>query len=111
MTLAEDRSKDAILRVSQIKIEVDMKKKKGVPVGYKIKGWTYRGRWQERKTGKKRWKFRFDATKRRKAKSYGSHPKGRKISWSIRARQDVIKTGKGQYQTRMYGTKKLIKSK
>lgn len=82
----------------------------GVPVGYRIKGWTYRGRWQERKVGKGTWKFRFDATKHRAHKGYGSHPRGRKVSWRICGRQDVVKTGPGRYQTRFYGTKKLIRS-
>lgn len=87
------------------------KYKKGVPTGYKIPGWKYTGRWSETKTSPGRWKISFRATKKRKATSYGSHPKGRRIRWKINALQDVIKTGKGKYQTHMYGTKKLIKAK
>jgi len=52
---------------------------KGVPIGYKIPGWTYRGRWKETKVAPRKWKFSFRATKRRKAKGYGAHPKGRRI--------------------------------
>lgn len=84
--------------------------KRGVKVGYRIPGWTYRGRWSERKVAPGRWKISFKATKRRKAKGYGGHPKGRRIRWKINAYQDVIKTGKGKYQTHMYGDKKLVKA-
>ena len=85
--------------------------KRGVPVGYKIPGWTYRGRWREKKVAPGKWRFHFTATKRRKAKGYGGHPKGRKITWKINATQKVVKTGKGQYQTHMYGIKRLVKAK
>lgn len=83
---------------------------KGVPVGYKIPGWKYTGRWREKKTGIGKWKFDFKATKKRKAKSYGGHPRGRTVKWKINAIQSVVKTKKGQYQTHMYGKKKLLKS-
>ena len=88
-----------------------MKKRgrRGVPVGYKIPGWSYHGRWKERKVAPRRWKFHFQATKRRKSKGYGGHPKGRRITWDIKAKQKVVKTNKGEYQTSMRGTKKLIK--
>lgn len=82
---------------------------KGVPKGYKA-WWGYRGTWKETKVAPKTWKFSFHAGKKRKSKSYGSHPKGRRIRWKINGYQDVIKTGKGKYQTHFYGTKKLIKT-
>lgn len=85
-------------------------KKRGVKVGYKIPGWKYTGRWKENKIAPGLWSISFRATKRRKAKSYGMHPKGRRIRWKIEAFQDVIKTGKGKYQTHMYGKKRLIKA-
>ena len=83
---------------------------KGVPVGYKIPGWKYVGRWREKKVKPGKWIFDFKATKNRKAKGYGGHPRGRTIKWKINAIQTVIKTNKGQYQTRMKGKKYLLKS-
>ena len=82
---------------------------RGVRVGYRIPGWTYRGRWAERKVGPGRWRISFRATKNRKARGYGSHPRGRRIRWRIVGYQDVIKTGPGRYQTHLYGTKELMK--
>lgn len=86
------------------------KSKRGVPVGYKIPGWAYHGVWRETKTAPGTWRISFRATKNRKAKGYGGHPKGRRIRWKITAFQDVIKIGKGKYQTHMYGVKKLVKA-
>lgn len=87
------------------------KRKRGVPTGYKA-NWKYpHGRWRERKIGPGTWKFRFKSHKYRPSKGYGGHPKGRRITWSIRARQSVVKRGPGHYSTTMYGTKKLKKSK
>lgn len=88
---------------------LEYNKMSGVPKGFKHH-WAYRGRWREKKTGKGRWKFRFQATKRTKAKAMGPKP-GSRVSWQIKARQDVIKTRKGSYQTDMYGTKKLIRAR
>jgi hypothetical protein len=81
---------------------------RGVKKGYKA-NWGYRGTWKERKMGKRNWRFSFRATKKRKAKGYGSHPKGRRIRWKVDGYQDVIKTGKGKYQTHLYGKKKLVR--
>lgn len=85
-----------------------MKNRKGVKKGYKA-WWKYKGIWKERKKDKGVWNISFRAIKKRKAKSFGSHPKGRRIRWQINAFQDVIKTGKGKYQTHLYGKKKLVK--
>lgn len=84
------------------------KNRKGVNPGYKAR-WSYHGRWSEHKHKPGGWKFSFRATKQRKAKSYGTHPKGRRIRWRIQGYQDVIKTGKGKYQTHLYGKKRLVK--
>lgn len=78
----------------------------GVPEGYKH-NWTYRGRWNETKTGPKKWKFTFKATKKTKAGKGGPKP-GYKVHWKIKADQYAIKTNKGTYQTLMKGTKKLV---
>lgn len=83
---------------------------RGVPKGYK-EFWKYRGRWKERKLGKGFWGFTFKATKGRNSRSYGNYPRGSRFGWYIKARQYVIKTGKGRYQTIMKGTKRLIHSK
>lgn len=83
--------------------------RRGVKIGYYIPGWTYRGRWRERKLGRGIWRFSFKATKRRYAKSMGGHPLGRTIRWKINGYQDVVKTGLGRYQTHFYGKKKLVK--
>lgn len=85
-----------------------MVRKRGVPINYKA-FWHYNGVWKEKKIKPGNWNISFRATKNRKARSYGSHPKGRRIRWKIVAFQDVIKTKKGIYQTHMYGKKKLIK--
>lgn len=81
---------------------------KGVPAGYK-EAWKYVGRWREKKLRKGKWRFTFTATKRRRAKTYGSFGKGTKGAWKINAIQYIEKTGKGKYQTKMIGTKKPIK--
>ena len=77
----------------------------GVPKGYK-EFWGYRGKWIEKKLRKGLWRFVFIATKGRKAKSYGSFGKGTRGRWRINAYQDIVKTAKGKYQTRMYGYKR-----
>lgn len=82
-------------------------KSRGVPIGYP-ENWTYRGRWKERKLRKGLWGFDFKATKRRRANSYGSFGKGTRGRWKIVAVQDIVKTNKGEYQTRMRGFKKPI---
>lgn len=84
-----------------------MARGKGVPVGYK-EDWAYHGRWSERKIRKGLWRFRFRATKRRRARSYGSFGKGTKGAWRIKGVQRIIKIGKGQYQTVFDGTKRPI---
>lgn len=81
---------------------------RGVKTGYKA-WWKYKGVWKEKKVKPGNWKLSFRATKNRKAKSFGSHPIGRRIRWKIIGFQDVIKTKKGQYQTHLYGNKKLVK--
>lgn len=53
-----------------------------VKPGYK-ESWKYVGRWREKKLRKGLWKFRFQATKRRRAKSYGQFGKGTKGAWKI----------------------------
>lgn len=83
---------------------------KGVPTGYK-ENWAYHGRWTEKKLRKGLWKFTFRATKRRKAKSYGSFGKGTTGIWAIKGKQYIKKTGKGKYQTKFIGTKKPINFK
>lgn len=89
-------------------LQNNMASRKGVPVGYK-EAWKYTGRWRERKVRRGTWKFRFKATKRRRAKSYGSFGKGTTGAWKIRGIQYIRKTGKGQYQTDFRGTKKAMK--
>lgn len=74
------------------------KRNKGVKAGYR-EVWGYRGRWDETKLRKGLWKGRFRATKRRKARSYGSFGKGTKGEWFIWGKQKIIKTNKGEYQT------------
>lgn len=81
---------------------------RAVPVNYR-ENWAYRGKWSEKKIAPSKWAFTFTATKRRKAKSYGNMPKGTRGIWGIRALQYIEKTGLGEYQTKMIGTKKAIK--
>lgn len=83
---------------------------RGVPSGYR-EIWGYRGVWDETKVRKGLWKIRFRATKGRRAVSYGSFGKGTKGVWEIRAKQYIIKTGKGRYQTVLVGWKKPLKFK
>lgn len=82
--------------------------RKGVPPGYK-EDWAYRGRWSERKLKPGLWKFRFRATKRRKANDYGNFGKGTKGAWKINGVQYIKKTGLGKYQTDFIGYKKPLK--
>lgn len=80
---------------------------RGVPVGYK-EAWRYLGRWRERKVAPGKWKFEFRATKRRRARSYGSFGKGTTGKWKINGVQYIKKTGKGKYQTYLVGTKRNL---
>lgn len=85
------------------------RKNKGVPLGY-FESWNYQGRWNEKPikrlpNGRKVWKIRFKATKRRPAQSWGGFGKGTRGRWKIIAIQDIIKTGKGTYKTDMKGYK------
>ena len=70
-------------------------RKKGVPVNYK-ENWKYVGRWEEKKIRPKLWRFRFRATKRRRARSYGSFGKGTTGLWKINGYQRIRKTGLGE---------------
>jgi hypothetical protein len=84
-------------------------KKNATPKGYKHI-WGYHGVWKERKTSPSNWSFTFDASKGKKSKSYGSFKPGFRVKWKINAIQEAIKTGKGSYQTKMKGIKRLIKT-
>ena len=57
-------------------------RRRGVPVGYN-ENWKYVGRWSEKKIKPGIWRFRFRATKRRKARGYGSFGKGTTGAWDI----------------------------
>lgn len=81
---------------------------RGLPSGYRA-NWKYTGRWSEKKLRKGLWKFRFRATKRRRAKGYGNYGKGTTGAWKIKGVQYIRKTGKGQYQTDFIGTKRPMK--
>lgn len=90
------------------------KSRKGVPYGYKEKWKYYDEEWVEQKKKDHkgtRWDFRFKSKKIRPAKSYGSFGKGTKGIWEIKAKQYILKTGKGKYNTLMIGTKRPIKFK
>ena len=80
----------------------------GVPAGYR-EDWAYHGHWGERKLRKGLWKFNFNATKRRRANSYGNFGKGTKGAWRINGIQYIEKTGKGKYQTRFVGYKRPLR--
>ena len=88
---------------------MDMKQKKGVRKGYNHH-WKYTGRWDETKTGPGMWSISFKATKRKKSGLGGPKP-GTRIVWKIDGYQTAIKTKKGEYQTHLKGTKKLVKIK
>lgn len=76
-----------------------------VKVGYK-NIWGYHGRWTETKIKKGLWKFRFVATKNKRASRYGPIGFGDQIHWGFRrVNQKVRKTGKGKYQTVLTGLK------
>lgn len=83
-------------------------KRKGVPKGFKHI-WKYKGVWNEKKTRPGLWRFTFRATKGKKASRMGSFGVGTKGAWKINAVQYIKKTRKGQYQTKMVGTKKPLK--
>lgn len=80
----------------------------GVPPGY-TENWAYHGRWSEKKIKKGLWKFRFRATKRRRATTFGSFGVGTTGAWSIKGIQYIKKTNKGEYQTDFRGTKVPIR--
>lgn len=82
--------------------------RKGVPKNFKHI-WGYHGRWSERKVRPSLWRFKFVATKNKRARSMGNFGKGTKGAWNIKARQYITKTGLGRYQTTMVGTKRPIK--
>lgn len=87
-----------------------MTRKKGVPKGFQH-NWAYHGKWKEKKTAPGKWTFTFRATKGKKARYIKGAPgKGFKVGWRIKAKQYVIKTGRGKYQTYMKGRKQLIKA-
>jgi len=94
-------------KMAYYKQKYKRKKKFGVPIGYR-ENWKYVGRWRERKVAPGRWIFRFQASKGRKAKSYGSFGKGTTGSWYIKGIQRIKKTGKGRYQTDLVGTKRSL---
>jgi hypothetical protein len=71
--------------------------------------WAYRGKWFERKKKPGLWIFSFKATKNQKPRR-GVKP-GSRYKWRINATQTAVKTKKGRYQTKMVGTKRLIKSR
>ena len=70
--------------------------------------WKYRGIWDETKIAPRTWKIKFRASKGKKSSSYGGYGKGTKGIWDIKAKQYIVKTGKGKYQTTMIGTKKSL---
>lgn len=90
-----------------MKYHLSQKHQRGVPSNYR-EIWNYKGKWDETKLKKGLWKFRFVATKRRKANSYGSFGKGTTGAWKINGIQYIRKTGKGEYQTDFRGYKKPI---
>lgn len=65
--------------------------------------------WDETKKRKGLWKFRFRATKNRRAKGMGSFGIGTRGAWKIKGIQYIKKTGRGRYQTFLVGTKKPLK--
>lgn len=85
-----------------------MYKNKGVPKGF-VHDWTYRGHWHEKKIRPGLWRFRFRATKNRKADRMGSFGIGTKGAWKIKGTQYIRKTGRGKYQTDFIGTKRPLK--
>lgn len=89
------------------KLKYRRRRNLGVPAGYR-EVWGYRGVWDEKKLRKGLWAFQFRATKGRKSKSYGNFGRGTKGVWDIRAKQYIVKTGKGKYQTLMRGFKKPL---
>ena len=82
--------------------------KKGVPKGY-VHNWTYRGKWYEKKIGPGKWRVVFTATKNKKS-GKGGPGIGTNITWKFtNVKQTAKKIGKGRYQTRLTGIKKLAK--
>jgi hypothetical protein len=83
---------------------------RGVPKGYR-EVYGYHGRWDERKVGPRKWNFAFTATKRRDIRGRGGPQPGSHYRWKIDAVQDAWKTRRGEYQTFMTGTKRLVKAR
>lgn len=82
--------------------------RRGVPVKY-THNWSYRGHWRETKISPRDWNVDFRATKRTKAGGAGPPP-GFRVKWKIDAVQYARKTGKGTYETRLVGRKRLLSS-
>lgn len=82
---------------------------RGVPTGYQH-SWFYKGRWNERKVGRGRWKFRFRATKTRGGSSKGGFRRGQRIVWRISGYQTATKIGGRTYLTDFQGTKTVIRT-
>lgn len=83
------------------------KRNSSVPAGYE-ENWKYVGRWSEKKLRKGLWKFRFKATKRRRARSLGNFGVGTTGAWKINGIQKIRKTNKGEYQTDFQGYKRPL---
>lgn len=71
--------------------------------------WAYKGHWHEKKIAPGKWNISFKATKCQKPRR--GVPKGSRYKWRINAVQSAVKTKMGQYQTKMVGTKKLVKAR
>ena len=103
-------TKKGYAQAKALRKKLRKKRGRGVPAGYR-EIWGYKGVWDEKKLRKGLWKFGFKATKKRKSGSYGSFGKGTKGVWDIRGKQYIVKTGKGEYQTRLVGYKRPMKFK
>lgn len=79
---------------------------KGTKIG-NSQHWGYRGRWNETKVKPQNWRFKFTATKKQNRK--GHFPIKGRILWKINGYQAVVKTKNNQYQTVMWGKKRLLK--
>lgn len=71
--------------------------------------WAYHGSWYEKKVAPGRWYIDFKATKHQKPRR--GVPAGSRYTWKINAVQKATKLKSGRYQTRMIGTKRLVKAK
>jgi hypothetical protein len=88
-----------------------MKKRNGVPKGFKH-SWKYSdSTWNETKVKPGLWKIKFSSIKRKKgnpSKSYGNFKENFKIKWKIDAIQYATKISPNAYRTTMIGTKRPI---